>query len=445
MLALLDQDTTLEDRFLAAFKRCEGWSLNGSNDRLRRLHEEALGHFTALGFPARKAEAWKYTPIGKVLRRDYAVLRGSADAGIRPHDIAPLRIPDLDAPVAVLVNGSFSETLSDLNGLPDGVIVTGLAHAAHAHADLVNAHLGRYADYKNEVFTALNTAFTHDGVFVYVPPHTVVEKPVQVIHIVTASEDTFVQPRHLVIAEEKARLRLLHTESIRTTASVLVNAVTELLVGAHAQVDRYEIQNDPASVSRVNTVQVYQHTGSICRNSTFTFGGEIIRNNIQALPDAEQCETHLYGLFLGRASMHVDNHTVVDHARPNCFSNELYKGVLDDRSTGVFNGRVLVRRDAQRTNAYQSNKSIVLSDTARMYSKPELEIYADDVKCSHGATTGQLDRDALFYLRARGLTEQQARALLLVAFARDVLENIAIEPLRTHLDTLVSARFRNEV
>ncbi|MCH8960119.1 MAG: Fe-S cluster assembly protein SufD [Bacteroidetes bacterium] len=257
----------------------------------------------------------------------------------------------------------------------------------------------------------------------------------------TPDEDAFVQPRRLVVVEENAQLKLIQRLAPRTETRTFVNAVTEVFVGAHAHVDRYEIQDDPAHTSVVNNVRVYQQTGSVYRNSTFTFSGEIIRNNVTILPDAEHCETHLYGLFLSNGVMHVDNHTLVDHARPHCFSNELYKGILDDRSTGVFNGKVLVRRDAQQTNAYQSNKSILLTDTARMYSKPELEIYADDVKCSHGATTGQLDDDALFYLRSRGLTEKRARAILLTAFARDVLDNVVIEPLRAYLDTLVTARF----
>ena len=366
-----------------------------------------------------------------------------ADADVVEGDVEPLSIPGLEAHVAVLVNGQFSTTLSSLDDLPEGVVVAGLAHARDAHADLVEAHFARYADYKDEAFTALNTAFAHDGLFVYVPRHTVVEKPVLVIGLVTAGEDAFVQPRHLVVVEENAEVRLIQRRAPRTGAKTFVNAVTEVFVGAHARVDRYEIQDEPARTSAVNTVRAYQQTGSVFRNSTFTFSGEVIRNNVDILPDAEHCETHLYGLFLGDGAMHVDNHTLVDHARPNCFSNELYKGILDDKATGVFNGKVLVRLDAQQTNAYQSNKSILLTDTARMYSKPELEIYADDVKCSHGATTGQLDEDALFYLRSRGLTEKRACAILLAAFARDVLDNVVVEPLRAYLDTLVTARFNN--
>ena len=195
------------------------------------------------------------------------------------------------------------------------------------------------------------------------------------------------------------------------------------------------------TASLVTNTFAYQADHSIFRSSVFTLSGDMVRNDAYILPDGEHCESHLYGLFLGTGNMHVDNHTVVDHAKPNCFSSELYKGVLDDKSTGVFNGRVLVRQDAQQINAYQSNKSILLSDTAHMYSKPELEIYADDVQCSHGATTGQLDKDAIFYLRSRGLSEKQARALLLIAFARGVLDTIRIKPLREMLDYKIAQRF----
>ena len=443
MPAIVDKGTTPEDRFVAAFNKTEGLSLNGSGDGLQALRKEAIERFAALGFPARKAEAWKYTNIGKLLRREYAVQTDPAAAGAAEHDVEPFLIPDLDTYVAVLVNGRFSEALSRLDDLPEGVVVTGLAHAHATHAARIDAHFARYADYKDDAFIALNTAFAHDGLFIYVPRHTVVEKPVLVISLVAANEDAFVQPRHLAVVEENAQLTLIQRRTPQTETKTFVNVVAEVFVGAHAHVDRYEIQDEPATASVVNNVRAYQQTGSVFRNSTFTLSGEVIRNNADIVPDAQHCETHLYGLFLADGAMHVDNHTLVDHARPNCFSNELYKGILDDKATGVFNGKVLVRLDAQQTNAYQSNKSILLTDTARMYSKPELEIYADDVKCSHGATTGQLDEDALFYLRARGLTEKRARAILLAAFARDVLDNVTVEPLRAYLDTLVTARFHS--
>ncbi len=441
MPTLIDQEMRLEDRFVAAFERHAGQSLNGANARLHGVRQAAIERFAALGFPARKAEAWKYTPIGKILERGYRLHLGPDATRLTRSDVAPHRIPGLDAHVAVLVNGRFREDLSHLGALPEGVVVTGFARAGQTHAGLVDAHFARYADAENEVFTALNTAFTQDGVFVYVPKNTVVEKPVHVLSLVAAGDDLLLQPRHLVVVKEGAQLRLIETSETLTQTQTLENVVTEVFVGAHAHADLYEIQDEHAHGSVVANVQAYQQAGSVFRASTFTLSGEMIRNNLNVLPDAEGCESHLYGLFLGSGATHVDNHTLVDHARPNCFSNELYKGVLADTSTGVFNGRVLVRQDAQQINAYQSNKSILLSDTAHMYAKPELEIYADDVKCSHGATTGQLDRDAIFYLRSRGLSAQQARALLLLAFARDVLETIRIEPLREKLDALIAARF----
>lgn len=441
MPAIATTETRPEDRFVSAFEMHEGVSLNGTNDGLRSLRKAAIEHFAALGIPARKAEAWKYTNIGKLLKRAYALPPSPSDAEVDASAVAPLLIPGLDAHVVVLVNGHFSTALSTPGTLPDGVLVTSLADAADTHAALVDAHLARYADAEGEALTALNTAFVQDGIFVYVPRSTVVEQPIHVISLITTAEDALVQPRTLIVAEENAQVKLIQSTQTLTEAQTLVNAVTEVFVGAQAHVDRYEIQNEPAHTSMVTTLNAYQQTSSVFRNSTFTFGGEVIRNNATILPDAEHCETHLYGLFLGRGTMHVDNHTLVDHAKPNCFSNELYKGVLDDQATGIFNGKVFVHQDAQQINAYQSNKSILLSDTAHMYAKPELEIYADDVRCSHGATTGQLDDEALFYLRTRGLTAQRARALLLVAFARDVLDNVAVEPLREALDAMVTARF----
>ncbi len=439
--ALIDKDTRLEDRFVSAFEMQEGLSLNGSNDGLRRLRKEAIGHFATLGFPARKTEAWKYTNIGKLLKRPYALTFGPSDDSVSASDVEALLIPDLEAHVAVFVNGHFNAALSRLDDLPEGVVVTGLAEAAETHTALLDAHLARYADSEGEVFTALNTAFTKDGAFVYVPRNAVVEKPVQLINLMTTAEDALVQPRNLIVAEENAQVRLIQSSRATTEVKTFVNAVSEVFVGDHAHVDRYEIQDEGTTTSMVTTLNVYQQASSVFRNSTFTFGGEVIRNNITVLPDAEQCETHLYGLFLADGTMHVDNHTLVDHAMPNCFSNEFYKGILDGRATGIFNGKVLVRQDAQQTNAYQSNKSIVLTDTASMYAKPELEIYADDVKCSHGATTGQLDEEAIFYLRTRGLTLQRARALMLVSFARAVLDNVTLEPLQEALDAMVTARF----
>jgi Fe-S cluster assembly protein SufD len=320
------------------------------------------------------------------------------------------------------------------------MVVGGLHEASETQTNAFNRHFAQYADYENTPFTALNTAFAQHGLFVYVPRNTVVEAPLHVVNLARADDDLFYQPRNLIVVEAGAQFRIVEQYGSLTGTPTFANAVAEYYAGAGAHVQGFKVQNEGPEASRIDTVHAYQGEGSTFSMHTTTLSGTLVRNNLNMLPDAEYCETHMYGLFLADGTMHVDNHTLVDHARPNCFSNELYKGILDDRATGVFNGKVLVRPDAQKTNAYQSNKSIVLSETAHMYAKPELEIYADDVKCSHGATTGQVEPEALFYLRSRGLSERQARKLLLLAFARDVLDAVPLEPLREHLDALVAAR-----
>ena len=437
----VQQIITPEDRFVAAFEANEGHALNGTNDALRALRKDAIEHFRLLGLPAPKSEAWKYTNIEKVLRHEYALDFSASEHDLTAADLEPFFIPGLDAHVFVLVNGRPAAGLSRIGALPEGVVVAGLDEAAQEHADLVNRHLAQYANYKDEPFRALSTAFTRDGVFVYVPKGQVVEKPIHVLSLVKTDRDLFLQPRTLVVAEANAQVKLIETNHDLTGTKTFTNALDEFFVAEDAQVDHYRIQDEGERASQVLTLQVYQLEQSVFRTNTVTLSGETVRNNFSFLPDAEHCESHLFGLVLAGGQMHVDNHTFVDHAKPNCFSNELYKNVIGDEATGVFNGKVFVRQDAQKTNAYQSNQSLVLSERARMYAKPELEIYADDVQCSHGATTGQLDPEALFYLRSRGIGERQARAMLLLAFARDVLDNVRIEPLRALLDEKVQERF----
>lgn len=440
-MSKLDTQAGLEERFRSAFAVHEGHTLNGSNANLHGLRRSALDAFTTLGFPAKKTEAWKYTHLDRQLRRDYQLALTSVEHSFTQADIDTVAIPELDAYRIVLVNGRYQPTLSSVEGLPEGVVVTGFGQASEKHADLVNAHLGRYAKAESEAYTALNMAFAQDGYFVYVPKNVIVEKPILVIQVLRVADDTFIQPRNLIVAERSSSVKIIEQRTNQSTSPVFSNIVTEAFTGANAHVDHYVIQDEGEQATQVYTLHAYQEGDSVFSTNTTTLSGEVVRNNMTMLPDAENCESHLLGLFLGNGSMHVDNHTLVDHTKPNCFSNELYKGILADRATGVFNGKVFVRPDAQKINAYQTNQTILLSDTAHMYTKPELEIYADDVKCSHGATTGQLDDEALFYLRARGINEQQARALLLLAFARDVLDDVKIEPLRAYLDARIGERF----
>lgn len=428
----------LEERFVSAFEMHEGHTLNGTNATLQGIRREAIRRFDALGFPGRKNEAWKYTNIAPALKHDYRVMPPAVDAQL---DVAPYVIPGLDAHLVVTINGRFSRQLSRIGELPTGVIVEGLGTASGQHQELVNRYFGKTADATEESFTALNTAFVHDGVFVYVPKNVVLEKPLHLISLLKAEEDVFIQPRNLLVFEENSQAKLIESGHAIAGSRIFTNSVEEIFVGRHANVDYYKIQDEGDEASQVNGTYVHQDGESVFSVNTITFSGALVRNNLTVTLGDEHIESHLIGLVLPTGKQHVDVHTLIDHAKPNCVSNELYKYVLDDESEGVFNGKVYVRRDAQQTNAYQQNKAILISNAAKMNAKPELEIYADDVKCSHGATTGQLDAEALFYLMSRGMARKQAQAILLLAFARDVIESVRIEPLRDWLDQKIHDRF----
>ena len=439
----LDTDIRPEDRFISAFKVNNGQALNGTNASIASQREHAIERFAELGIPSNDLEAWKYTNIATVLDRPYTLPLAPPQPNVSASDIEPLLIDDLDAHRIVLVNGRIDASLSDVGDLPSGVVVSGLAEAGSTCPDIVEAHYGQYADFEDAALTALNTAFVQDGAFVYVPAGTVVETPIFVLHVNAHEKDTLLQPRNLFVAEEGSIAKIVEAQHSLTDARTFTNSVSEAYVGARGNLDHYLVQNEGPNASQVNTLAAYHEEDSVFDTHTTTLTGEVIRNNVTITPDGTFCESHLFGLYVGKDDMHVDNNTLVDHTQPDCMSNELYRHVLNDESEGVFNGKVFVRRGSQRINAYQSNDSIVLTDRANIYTKPELEIYADDVECSHGATSGQLNEEAIFYLRSRGLSERRARILMLQAFANDVLDEVKIDALRKHLTEKVRERFRS--
>ena len=421
------------DGFVEAFDRLN--ETGRPNGRIGELRKAGITALQAVGFPGRKDEAWKYTPITRVLP-DTSISFATPDLSQLDIDVASLRIPGLHGPIVVVVDGEFSSHHSDLSDLPDGVAISSLRDSVAERDELLDRYLGKIADPEHQAFEALNTAFLDDGVFLHVKRGIEAATPIQVL-TVTTGQRALVQPRLLFVAEEASAVTIVENQRTLGDGDVFTNAVCEVFAARDARVDHYRIQTEGGSATQVCTTRVNQSGTSNVSTFTATFGGKLVRNNLHILPDAEYCETHLNGLFLASGTQHIDNHTFVDHARPNCESNELYKGILDGSATGVFNGKVLVRRDAQKTNAYQSNKSIVLSDSARMYAKPELEIYADDVKCSHGATTGQVDAEALFYLQSRGISRDKAMTMMLGAFAGDVLSLIQPEAVRSYVESLV--------
>ena len=445
MTTALDTDSDPKDRFISAFEINHGQTLNGTSASISKQREDAIEHFEELGIPTNDLELWKYTNIAKIIDRPYTLPLGVETPSVDESDIAPFLIDDMDAHRVVLVNGRVDEPLSDIGALPPGVVVSGLAQAGDEHPDIVEEHYGRYADYEDDAMTALNTAFVQDGAFVYVPSGTIVETPIFFLHVTASDGDLFLQPRHLFVVEDGGIAKIVEAQHSLTDAQTFTNTVGEAFVGEKGNLDHYLLQDEGASASQVHTRAAKQQDDSVYSTQTVTYTGEVVRNNAVVEADGTFCESNLYGLVIGKDDMHVDNHTRMDHVQPDCNSNELYKHVLNDESTAVFNGKVFVARGSQRIDAYQQNDTIVMNNEAQIYTKPELEIYADDVECSHGATTGQLDEEGVFYLRSRGISERQARILMLQAFSEEALSELSIDIFRDYVTELVRDRFATYV
>ena len=342
---------------------------------------------------------------------------------------------DRDGTSLVLPNAAQPILLHRGPPLPDGVIVCSLAQAVRDYPDLVERHLAHYARSEQQAFTALNTAFLHNGAFVYLPPGKVVEAPIELHHFVSAFGPPLVwQRRCLVVAGRHSQARLVERYSGLACVPYFTNAVTEIVLGENAIIDHYKVQEEGDHAFHIATLQVQLGRSSRFSTHAFHFGGRLVRNEVNAMLGAEGGECVLNGLYLADGEQLIDNHTQIDHAQPHCTSKQLYKGILDGHARGVFNGRIRVHQDAQKTDARQTNQTLLLSEDAIINTKPQLEIYADDVKCTHGATVGQLDAEALFYLRSRGLGEEEARSLLTFAFANDIIGRIEIEALRRKLE-----------
>ena len=417
------------------------FSGDGAPRPFAALRQQSREHFEALGLPTRKLEAWKYTDLRPALKEDYTFLHGDGSSQLSASDLDRFAIPDLNAARLAVVNGAVVPELSDLSAMPEGVTVGSLREAAEEGGAMISEYFGKLTDTEQDAFAALNSAFDLDGFFVHVPKNLEVETPLHVIHLVEHDGPAFVQTRHLVVAEDNARVRIVESYvALGDESRQFGNHLTEIVAGPGAEVRHVRIQDEGDAAHQVTTINVVQDRDSHVRTHTFTFASGTVRNNTSAVLDGPGGDHTVGGLYILHGEQVVDTHTLIDHEAPSCESNELFKGIAYDKSTGVFNGKVFVARPAQQTNAYQQSQGVVLSPDARHFSKPELEIYADDVKCSHGSTTGAIDREALFYLRARGISYEDARALLLYAFAHDVVEELEDEALQTYLDARIAER-----
>jgi Fe-S cluster assembly protein SufD len=407
------------------------------------VRKEGFNAFSKAGLPTRRNEEWKYTSISDLFKKEYHIPGDDAGGEINPASLDGIRLPGYEnANELVFVNGRYSAELSTIRSSEQQLVILPLEEAAKgAFAQLVGEHLGKSDLFVRDGIHALNTSFIYGGIFICVNKNQVLEHPVYLYHLSDTSRyPVLAQPRSLVIVEESARLQMVETYQTTGAMDSFTNEVVEVVVGTNAIMEYYKIQNDAVHASQVGTTHIRQIGKSYVHTVVVTLNGAMIRNNTNIIMEEAGNEAHMYGLYLLKGASHVDNHTLVDNTRPNCFSNELYKGVMDQKATGVFSGKIFVRPDAQKTNAYQSNKNILLGDEASVNTKPQLEIFADDVKCSHGCTVGRLDEEALFYLRTRGISKEHAQAMLLQAFASDVVEQIKIEPLRQYTEALIERR-----
>jgi Fe-S cluster assembly protein SufD len=432
---------TVKDRYLADFEAFEGSGPARGPSWLRTLRRAAIERFVELGFPTVREEAWRYTSVAPMVERGFRPAGSEGPDGLGPDAAGRFALGPAGWSRLVFVNGRFSAKLSSALPLPGGARLASLAEALITDARLLEPHLGRHAAYERDGFTALSTAFVQDGAFLSLPAGTRLPDPIHLLFV--GASEVLAQPRTLIVAGPASEATIVEHYVGLSGQAYLTNAVTEIVLGEGAAIRHYTLQEESEGAFHVGTLQVDQDRESTFRACSATMGGRLVRKNLGVLLHAEGGTSTLDGLYAVTGRQHVDNHVMVDHAAPRCASQQLYKGILDGRSRAVFNGRILVRRDAQKTDANQTNKSLLLADGPEVYSKPQLEIFADDVRCTHGAAEGQLAEEAIFYLESRGLGEATARALLTYGFAREVIDRIAVEPVRARLDRLLLARLRH--
>jgi Fe-S cluster assembly protein SufD len=400
---------------------------------------KAISVIEKIGLPGNKHEEYRFTPIVKNLEKNFNWNKLNTTSTVSSAE--QYLIKGLDANVVVLVNGVYSKLLSKIISLESELTVTSLREAFLQKQPVVEQYFNKISDSERDAFAALNTALWQDGVFIHVPENTNVEKPIFILHINDAgNEQVISHTRILGVLEAGSQLSVMEKSDSTGTNPVFHNFSEEWLLKEKSHLEYCKVQNDGGSNYQVTNTIIHQHDESLLNTFTLTLDGQLIRNNLNIIIDGEHCESHFYGLYVLNGNTLADNHTVVDHKKPNSFSNEMYKGIMDGNSKGVFNGKIFVRPHAQKTNAFQSNRNILVSDTSTVNTKPQLEIWADDVKCSHGCTSGQLDEEALFYLRSRGISAPVAKAMLLYAFAGEVLAPIQNETLKSYLDKLIAER-----
>lgn len=428
-----------EEKLIASFLVFENSVSTDTESSIHDIRSKAFHHFEKFGFPTKRDEEWKYTSLSSILKHDYNLFP-KTDNHVELKDVKKYFLHEIESYKIVFIDGIYSSFLSETSH--DGYDICLLSAALKKPKyKMVIDHYFNTITSKKESITSLNTAFSKEGAYINIPKNTVLPKPIQVVYFSTGNEvEMMLQPRNLLIVGENSHVQIIERHQSLSSNVVLTNSVTEIFAGKRAIIDYYKIQNDQKTASLIDHTYIQQQQQSVVSVNTFSFGGKLTRNNLEFFHEGEGITSNLNGLTIIKDKQFVDNHTLVRHKYPNCDSHELYKGIYADKSTGVFNGKVIVEQEAQKTNAYQQNDNILLDDGAAINAKPQLEIFADDVKCSHGCTIGQLNADALFYLRSRGIAKKEAHALLLYAFADDALAKIKIPELKTRITRLIAEK-----
>ncbi len=410
-----------------------------------QLRKDAIEQFRQKGFPTSKDEKWRHSPVEDITEDLFDVLIEPASFSRDLEEMFRCEVHNFDTRIISLLNGWYTDLENLITVLPDGIVYGSISAAMKRYPEVFKQYYGALADINCNGFVCANTALAQDGVFIMVPDGVEATQTLQLIKMIDRREKTFIQSRNLIILGNNSKLSLMHCDDSINQFSSLINTVTEIFVGENARFELYKLQNINNQSALINSTFIRQEAHSSIRTNTLSFNGGMIRNNINVSLDGEFAEADVLGLYLMDRSQHIDNQIYINHNAPHCTSNEKFKGILDDESSAVFNGYIHVARQAQKTNAYQNNNNILLKRTATVDTMPFLEIYADDVKCSHGATIGQLDQEAMFYLRSRGISASNARLLLMYAFAADIIGYITIEALQKRIDDMVKKRLRGEL
>ncbi len=436
-MQIILKDST--DSYLQGYKQLIT-SENSSAKFAENTREEAINNFVKLGFPTLRDEDWRFTNIVPIVKSQYSI---STDVTTKLEniDINRYLIHGLDSHLMVFVDGVYSAELSSINDTDDNILIKPISIALSDNTDIVEKHLFSCADIKLEAFTALNTAYFTDGAFVYVPSNTELDKTVEVLYISANPVSSMNSPRNLIVVEKSSKAQVIEHYVSLSDSVYLSNTVSEVIIGENSTVDHYLIEQDSKKAYNISSLEVKQSANSNLNSHSFLLGGAIVRNNIHPVLCGQGCNSNINGLFLPSGRQHIDNFMKVEHASPHCDSRQVYNGILADKSKGVFHGRIIVHEDAQKTDAKQTNRNLLLSDTAKIDTKPQLEIYADDVKCTHGATIGQMDKDSLFYLRSRGIEQKLAKAIMLRAFASQNIEDIGDEVIKSYVEKQVDNWF----